>query len=615
MGLGGTQFSLGTEVTTQIKRMQVTAMKRTSLLLIITLLIFCLAACAQKGAAPTSSADTKPPNTTGAATPQDTITTPQATTTTTPQITGTAPPQVTTATPQPAEETPKPSTGGVVLPAGALPDGGYTPYKPPERYYPETKLGLIPAPDYGRIWPYIGGLTSEMWMTGNLIGVCDDAGRIISDPYYSSAEMITHGEHQLYALIRNLNKKTRIYTSQSDYTEVQADIYETTLCPLDGSKAEVYDAVIYREYHADEIATTDKFPNHIMWIYWRSAVSYDYITAERDGKWGVLDWDGTVLLPFVYLEPVCFHEGLACILSDDGESVCFIDIKGRVVLGPYDAPPAQPRMPWEYFSASTPVTKNILFNEGFVRFYANGKYGMIDTSGNIIIPAIYEYIASFSGGVTMAVSVDDSGSDDPLYSIINSSGVVIAEGLKSIPGLRNGKVIIDYNWNTYRGVAITPDGAREPYDDAATNWTIIHDNIVEYADGHTLTIPGAARVDHLDDGRFIAYFLGRDGNSGTWRLCDENGSFLTEEQPGLSLRRHQKNDDGSGYLWMTVDFYGAYYALLLYDMDGNPVLRNVYSQIIPIGDRFMVVAGDWAGLVDTDENYIIKVSLKSYLKD
>ena len=565
--------------------MRVIAMKKI-LLLIIALLISCLGACAREATAPASSADTTPPQATGTALPQDTA-----------------------STPQPIEETQKPSTGGVVLPAGELPDGGYAPYKPPKRYYPDTTLGLTPAPDYGRIWPYIGGRLAQMWMEGNLIGICNDSGRIISDPYYSSAEIITHGEHQLYALIRNLNKKVRVYSSQSGYTEVWADIYETTLCPLDGSRAEIYDSVIYRENYFGEVATSD-IPNYGNFYRWRTGVTYDYITAARDGKWGVLDWDGTVLLPFVYLEPVCFHEGLACILSDDGKSVCFIDITGTVVIEPHEAPPPQPRMDWDRSATPIPTTKNILFNEGFARFYANGKYGMIDTAGRVVIPAIYEYVTSFSNGFTIAVFVDDGR--DAAIDVINSSGVVIAGGLKSDPFISGGKVIIDYNWNTYQGVAITPDGAREPYDDAATSWTIIHDNIVEYADGHTLTIPGAARVEHLDDGRFIAYFREMDSTNGTWRLCDENGAFLTGEQPGISLWRHRKNDNDTGYFWMYSESYSAYY---LYDTDGNPVLRNAYTQIIPIGNRFMVTDGDWAGLVDSDENYIIKVSLKSYLSD
>ena len=522
----------------------------------------------------------------------------------------------TTTIPDTASATMPVESGGVLLPNGALPEGEYTSdVVPPERYYPETVLGLIPAAGYGRIWPYIGGTLSRMWGAGGvLIGICDAEGRIICDPYYNSAEIIEHGEFRLYAFIKNrLGTETRYY-DQYNYSEMPVDIYETTLTTLDGSWAVTYDSVIYQESMAVEILTSDKYYDYTWGYQWRPTVTYDYITAERSGNWGVLDWDGTVLLPFIYPEPVCFHDGLACVLSDDGETVSFIDITGETVLGPYESPPRQPSLSEDYSRDPLLITKNILFNEGLARFYSRGKYGMVDTSGEVIVPAIYEYVTSFTSGVAMTVS--DGGADGrPLYGVVNSGGAVIAEGLEDAPFMHDGKAIIDYDWNTYRGVALSPDGTREEYNAAQTSWASITDNVVTYADGHTLTIPGAARVESIDDGRYIAYFRAADSISGKWRLYDGNGNALSEAQPGMTLWQMHVNDDGTGYFWMYDTFYGSYPTWRLYDLNGSPVLRKAYDEIIPIDGYFMVKDGDRSGLIDADENYIIEVSIKNYEAD
>ena len=515
-------------------------------------------------------------------------------------------------TPLPSADTMPVLSGGVILPSGLLPDGEHTHFTPPERYYPETTLGLDPAPGYGRIWPYIGGTSTIMWMNGNLIGICDENGRIICDPYYNSVEIIKHDDTQIYAFIKHRYGTAMRYYDQYNYQEMPVAIYETTLCPLDGSSAETYDSVIYRENHIREIGTTDKFPDYFMGYIWRPVVTYEYITAERDGKWGVLDWDGTALLPFIYPEPVCFHEGLACALSEDSGSVSFINITGETVLGPYEAPPVQPRGAEDYSTDPLLITRNILFYEGFARYYSNEKYGMIDTKGRIIVPAIYEYVTSFTGGIAMTVS--DGGDGTLRYGLVNSDGVVIAEGLKDPPLILNGKAVINYNWNTCRGVSVSPDGKREDYEAPSTEWSCISDGTITYYDGRTQTIPDVTRLEPLPDGRFIAYFLDMDSMNGTWWLCDEYGNAISDAQPGTYLWRQQENNDGTGYFWMDAANTSCR-ALLLYDMDGNPVLRNAYTEVIPIDDRFLVIDGNWGGLIDANENYIIKVSLISYNTD
>ncbi|MCL1848812.1 MAG: WG repeat-containing protein [Clostridiales bacterium] len=504
------------------------------------------------------------------------------------------------------------ASGGVLLPAGGAPEDRYHPQVPPERYYDETVLGLRPASGYGRILPFIGGFTvGDQWFRNTIFGLCDDKGRVVCDPYYDAVEVIARGDAKLYALRKNLFVTTRTEHTWGPYDEPFIESYETTLCPDDGAWAEVYGNVVYREKYASEAFASDKFPDWYLVYDWRASVEYEYITASREGKWGVLDWDGAVLLPFAYWEPVCFREGLACVLSEDGATVSYINIHGEAVLGPYEAPPAQEVWFRDYTSVPR-VTQNLLFHEGFSRFYADGKYGMIDMSGKVAVPAVYEFITSFADG--MAITLSDGGVNQPQHGLVNTAGVVIAEGLGGFtPFFWEGKALVECDWSARKGASITSDGLREAYSAPANEWVYARDGKIVFADGRELEIHDATGFDKLANGLIAAYFGERSSEDCTWRLYDVQGNALTQEQPGAYLWTWEAMDSGQ-YLWAYTSLSESR-KILLYSMDGEPILRKGYEEVIPMDGYFMATDNRFARLIDGEENDILIVSLLPFFSD
>ena len=529
-------------------------------------------------------------------------------TTQTPGIEPTPPFGVETVQPPVSESFPVLS-GGVLLPNGLLPDGGYTHQATPERYYDNTVLDLIPSAGYGRIWPYIGGYaTSNMGTWSELIGICDDSGRIICDPAYNDVTIIEYGGNRLYAFTKN-----EVSRSNGHYE----DIYVTTIAALDGSWAETFERALWRETSSYEYSP----PLHYYgWesrgYQWRDALSYEYITARRGGLWGVIGWDGSVLLPFEYHEPVCFNEGLASVLSANGETYSFIDKTGNTILGPYQAPPRAQDL-WDHTGFGIPITSKIMFYEGYAKFYKDGKFGIIDRTGNIIIPAVYDFITCMNGGMAVIVAYGDA--DDPPYmqercGIVNSSGDEIVPytyyNYRYYCGPRyiEGQVVIAQIYNPV-GDIIAYDGTKTPYED---NTPYISENGKEYIFRNSdVAFPLS---DYLFDYVNYDLIMIYDRYNSTWRLYDFRGNPVSSENPG---RLDHWYNDGNRveYLFINISPPGVWEwppPVMIYDITGRLLLEDAYYTIKPIEDKFMVRGKSSAGLVDAEGNFIIEASIAAY---
>jgi hypothetical protein len=188
-----------------------------------------------------------------------------------------SPSETPTAETSPAQSSPTVTggtqSGGVLLPNGPLPESDYAPPSPPARFYADVTLSLIPRDAYGRIWPYVGGYITQMWMDGELYGLCDESGRIVCDPAYNKVELIEKDGQRLYKLTK--------YEQDENYRNTS----KITLAKLDGSWAEEYDDV-------ETMCYSTEFASDRV-LDWRENVVYEYITMCRDGKWGVIDTAAT----------------------------------------------------------------------------------------------------------------------------------------------------------------------------------------------------------------------------------------------------------------------------------------------------------------------------------
>ena len=513
---------------------------------------------------------------------------------------------------QPASESSPVISGGILLPNGLLPDGGYSHPSAPDRYYDNTVHELIPSTGYGRIWPYIGGYTmSNMGTWSYHIGICDDAGRIICDPAYNDVSFIVNGGHKLYTFTKNeVNRNGGRYE----------DTYPTTIAAVDGSWAETYECALWAETSSYEYSPPlSNYYGDSRCYQWRDAVSYDYITARRGGLWGVVDWDGSVLLPFEYIEPVCFYEGLASVLSDNGATYSFIDITGRTRLGPFEAPP-RPVDEWDFTGAGMAITNKIAFHEGYAKFYRNGKFGIIDRTGRIAVPAVYDFITCMNGGMAMFVTYGNAVNQQSLqerFGIVNSTGAVIVAptdynyGYYHIPEYVDGHVVIR-EINNPAGDMIAFDGSKTPYEDDSPNYS---------SDGKYYIFRNSDVKLSLD--RYLIEYAGADWimatdrDNWTWQIYDYSGNPVSSENPGR-LDHWYYNGRNVEYLFINVSPPGVWEwppPLKIYSLDGSALFEGVYYTIKPIDDRFMVRGKTSAGLIGKDGNFIIEVDVTAYGAD
>jgi hypothetical protein len=490
--------------------------------------------------------------------------------------------------PSAAASVPAAAGSGVVLPNGPLPQEAYAPPAEPPRLYPEITHALIPRDDYGRLWPYVGGYAVQMWMTGEMYGLCDEAGRIVCDPVFNRVEILEKDGTRLYKMTENL--------ADAD----GKDVSKITLAALDGSWAKEYSDVL-------NLCQEQEFMGERAFV-WRERLTYDYITVCDNGKWGAIDYEGRELLPCVYSEPVCFSEGLAAVTSDDGGSVSFIDTAGRVVLGPYAAPPQQ-RDEWDYTGRLLPRNHGILFCEGLARFYNNGKYGVIDKTGRVVVPAEYDFITSFSKGTAETVIMEE---DTAWRGVLGADGhVVYAPGDVWFQHAADGTVLLD----TPQGqMALDPvTGAQTPWvntgKSAGASYSQSSDGVVIYWDDGPQSFPDAVNVTFLDNGN-----LALSRRDGTWDIVDRSGAKVAGPFDG----RADNYRDGLIYVYAGMSAVRdgtdtSYHTL--YDLDGNRILPDFYRMILPIDGRYLVRQDTCAGLLDEQGNWVLKTPIYDYLTD
>jgi len=122
------------------------------------------------------------------------------------------------------------------------------------------------------------------------------------------------------------------------------------------------------------------------------------ILLNNPNKWGVIDEDSIIVIPFEYdfLNP--FDENKLAYAKNKGKEL-YINIKGEVIIPPI-------------------YEKLGLFSEGLVIAVKNKKYGILDVSGKIKIPFVYDNLNPFYQGLAQT-------SIKGKYGFINKEGEVI----------------------------------------------------------------------------------------------------------------------------------------------------------------------------------------------
>ncbi len=138
----------------------------------------------------------------------------------------------------------------------------------------------------------------------------------------------------------------------------------------------------------------------------RSALSDNYVFASKEKKWGVVDMENNVFIPFEY-------EQIQQTLSKNqlGKDTFIVQVKG--LLGTIDYK-NKIVIPIEYDAISGYCEIN--FNGHYV--VKNGKTGIIDKNGKIILPTEYDFLFYYTKAAIKAKK-------DRKYGLINSEKKII----------------------------------------------------------------------------------------------------------------------------------------------------------------------------------------------
>lgn len=102
----------------------------------------------------------------------------------------------------------------------------------------------------------------------------------------------------------------------------------------------------------------------------------DWRKVQKGGKWGFYDGFKTVI-PAIYDEVYCFHDGLASVELD--EKCGYIDSENNIVI------------PFDYETAMS-------FSEGYAAVSKKDKFGYINKENTVVIPFEYDAATVFENG-------------------------------------------------------------------------------------------------------------------------------------------------------------------------------------------------------------------------
>lgn len=153
-------------------------------------------------------------------------------------------------------------------------------------------------------------------------------------------------------------------------------------------------------------------------------------------KAGYINSKGEMVVPPVYQEGLTFYNGYASVQLADRWGT--INTNGEMVIQP---------------TFSGPLT----FKEGLSTFIGNdGKRGVVDTVGKVVLPPRWGTISHFSGGLA-CVRDRDTSQNNALYGFIDRSGYpVIPPFFEDARGFSEGFAAVKMNgkWGY-----ITPNGS------------------------------------------------------------------------------------------------------------------------------------------------------------
>lgn len=146
-------------------------------------------------------------------------------------------------------------------------------------------------------------------------------------------------------------------------------------------------------------------------------ITDELICAQKNDKFGYIDFKGNIVIDFKYDSALFFNDGLAQVSLPGNNFWSFINKNGEIV-----------------------ISGNILrcgrFSEGKLSVQIDGKYSFIDISGKTVLPGVFEYAGDFFDGLA-PVEINN------MYGYINHEGeFVIKPKYSYASNFKNGTAVV-----------------------------------------------------------------------------------------------------------------------------------------------------------------------------
>ena len=211
-----------------------------------------------------------------------------------------------------------------------------------------------------------GKITSETYFSvykDNKWGVINSTGNYVIDPSYAEMIVIPNNKSGVFICTYDINYET--------------GEYKTSV--LNGKNEQ-----IFTEYDKVE-AISNKDKNNNLWY------EKNVLRVQKDGKYGLINFEGKEVLPINYEEIVAVSEIENSLKVKKDGKYGIVDSEGKIVIEP------------QYADIDILGKDN---KSGFVVKDDSGKYGIVDYSNNQVLEIKYDSIEKIYGNNLYVVTVE-----------------------------------------------------------------------------------------------------------------------------------------------------------------------------------------------------------------
>ena len=499
------------------------------------------------------------------------------------------------------------------------------------RYGGETYVDkLMPAGDYGKLYPYEGKRSTADYWTSSKYGLVDAQGRIVVDPVYERAYYLGEGSSVLCLVYPNGGADATDYEFASRRMVI-ADVggsWVNDECIGDWATMSE-GRIIIHGYDTDQ--TGQYFPCFRIFDadgepiaegdghadVFSEGLSAVYVVEkpvrqeqERAGHYQYIDKAGNVAIPGPFAEAYEFHDGVAVVADYEMAGTDETGGKAAPIYGVIDKKGEYIIPPEKTFDE----LRNFLNGESYYYFYespdSSGFRGMVltgikDKDGKIVVPAEYRQI-NYSAAHDLAVA--EHYIDGSFYVIDLRGGgkgkIESENGILSAPRLFGEWCVFDCGPETLdkagsaggNSVVFIKNGKEYRFDCSENQW-LFCDWI--RGDLFALTYSLQEQETPRDDSRVDIF----DGDSGKIIKSFTGQRYLYSTESGLAVLDRQPN--GGQMMVLNEDFephfppetFGAGSGLTSF----YPLADGIYQAGTVFSSGLLKENGEWLIRVNIDK--------------